>query len=117
MAKFPSTNIDKLIGQRIQQKRRELGYTAERLSEYVDISQPQLSRYERGTNKINLSHLVAIATFLKTPMSYFFADCMEKFEWNNDELDRHWLTLTDEQKTAFVTFLNTLKNSPNSLSA
>ena len=109
MAKFPSSEIDKLIGQRIQQKRRELGYTAVKLSEYVDISQPQLSRYERGTNKINVAHLVAIASFLKTPISYFFADCLGEFEWNNDELDRYWQELTTPQKTIFVSFLKELK--------
>lgn len=109
MAKFPSTNIDKLIGQRIQQKRKELGYTAEKLSEYVDISQPQLSRYERGTNKINMAHLVAIAIFLKTPISYFFADCMDQFEWNNDELDRHWQELSLSQKSLFVEFLQEIR--------
>ena len=48
-----ASDVDRAVGQRIQQKRKELGYTAERLSEYVDISQPQLSLYERGTNKIN----------------------------------------------------------------
>ena len=39
-----ASDIDRAVGQRIQQKRKELGYTAEKLSEYVDISQPQLSR-------------------------------------------------------------------------
>ena len=63
MAKFTPSEIDRLIGQRIQKRRKELGLTAEKLSEYVDISQPQFSRYERGTNKINVAHLVAIATF------------------------------------------------------
>ena len=53
MAKFVPTNVDRLIGQRIQRKRKELGYTVEKLSEFVNISQPQFSRYERGTNKIN----------------------------------------------------------------
>ncbi|WP_132689979.1 helix-turn-helix domain-containing protein [Volucribacter psittacicida] len=111
MAKFIPTNIDKLIGQRIQQKRKEQGYTAEKLSEYVDISQPQLSRYERGTNKINMSHLVAIAHFLKTPISYFFVDCMKNEEWNSDELDLHWQQLNLEQKRAIVHLLATLRNS------
>lgn len=111
MAQLLATNIDKLIGQRIQRKRRELGYTAEKLSEYVDISQPQLSRYERGSNKINMAHLVAIATFLKTPISYFFADCMESSDWNSDELDRHWQELTISQKTLFVSFLKELRKS------
>ncbi|MDG6894831.1 helix-turn-helix domain-containing protein [Volucribacter amazonae] len=110
MAQLISTNIDKIIGQRIQQKRKELGYTAEKLSEYVDISQPQLSRYERGTNKINISHLVAIANFLRTPISYFFVGCIETGEWNSDELDLYWQQLTQEQKKAFINLLEKIKN-------
>lgn len=109
MAQLISTDIDKLIGQRIQQKRREKGYSAERLSEYVDISQPQLSRYERGANKINVAHLVAIATFLKTPISYFFEDCMVGFDWNSDEVDRYWIDLTLRQKTLLVELLKEIK--------
>ncbi|STO55607.1 XRE family transcriptional regulator [Canicola haemoglobinophilus] len=111
MAQPTATVIDKLVGQRIQQKRRELGYTAEKLSEYVDITQPQLSRYERGTNKINVAHLVSIATFLKTPISYFFSDCMIDNEWNTDELDRHWQELTQSQKRHFVAFLKDLRSN------
>ena len=109
MAKFTPSEIDRVIGQRIQKRRKELGLTAEKLSEYVDISQPQFSRYERGTNKINVAHLVAIATFLKTPISYFFADCMDDFEWNGDEVDQVWASLTHSQKSHLVAFIKDLK--------
>ncbi len=108
MAKFLPTNIDYLIGQKIQQKRKEKGFTAEWLSEQVEISQPQLSRYERGTNKINVAHLASIAIFLKTPISYFFSDIMGQFDWNDDELDRNWQELNQEQKQALVAFLKSL---------
>ncbi|MDY5107184.1 MAG: helix-turn-helix transcriptional regulator [Actinobacillus minor] len=113
MAQPLATEIDRLVGQRIQKKRRELGFTAEKLSEYVNLTQPQLSRYERGTNKINIAHLVAIATFLKTPISYFFADCMEEFGWSNDEmeLDRHWQELSASQKTLFIPLLKELRKN------
>ena len=113
MAQPLATEIDRLVGQRIQKKRRELGFTAEKLSEYVNLTQPQLSRYERGTNKINVAHLVAIATFLKTPISYFFADCMEEFGWNNNEmeLDRHWQELSASQKTLFIPLLKELRKN------
>lgn len=104
-----ASDMDRLVGQRIQQKRRELGYTAEKLSEYVDISQPQLSRYERGVNKINVAHLVSIATFLQTPIGYFFVDCMENTEWNSDELDNYWQDLTLSQKVRIVELLKALK--------
>ncbi|MBF0784937.1 XRE family transcriptional regulator [Muribacter muris] len=109
MAQPVASEIDRFVGQRIQQKRREKGYSAERLSEYVDISQPQLSRYERGANKINVAHLVAIATFLKTPISYFFEDCMSGFDWNSDEADRYWMDLTQRQKTLLVELLKEIK--------
>lgn len=92
-----------------QKRRKELGYTAEKLSEHVNLTQPQLSRYERGTNKINVAHLVAIATFLKTPISYFFADCMDSFDWSGDEVDRVWAGLTHSQKSHFAAFLKELQ--------
>lgn len=111
MAQPLASEIDRLVGQRIQRKRRELGFTAEKLSEYVNLTQPQLSRYERGTNKINVAHLVAIATFLKTPINYFFMDCMDDFEWNGDEVDQVWASLTPSQKSHFVAFLKELQKN------
>ncbi|MGV6989537.1 helix-turn-helix domain-containing protein [Testudinibacter sp. P80/BLE/0925] len=110
MAKLDPTEVDRLIGKRIQQKRKECGFSAEKLSELLDISQQQLSRYERGTNKINVSHLVSIANFLHTPISYFFMDCMLDSDWNSDRIDRHWQALTLPQKTAFIAFLESLAN-------
>ena len=71
MAQLPSDSADKQVGQRIQMRRKELGMTAQHLAELVDISHQQLSRYERGTNKINVAHLVNIAVKLNTPISWF----------------------------------------------
>ncbi|MBC8944205.1 MULTISPECIES: helix-turn-helix domain-containing protein [Xenorhabdus] len=71
-----------LIGKRIYIKRKELGITATALAKQIGISQQQLSRYERGTNRINVTHLVAISKKLETRISWFFEDC---FEENNKE--------------------------------
>ncbi|CAM3962469.1 helix-turn-helix transcriptional regulator [Klebsiella quasivariicola] len=57
MVKLMADSADKLVGQRIQTRRKEAGLTAADLAETIDISQQQLSRYERGTNKINIAHL------------------------------------------------------------
>ncbi|MCW9715092.1 MULTISPECIES: helix-turn-helix domain-containing protein [Avibacterium] len=76
MSKLSVTKTDRLIGKRIQQKRKELGFSASELSEKIGIAQQQLSRYERGENKINVAHLVEIATVLKTDISWFFIDCI-----------------------------------------
>ncbi|OTA17461.1 Repressor of flagellae, MrxJ [Xenorhabdus vietnamensis] len=69
--------VNLLVGQRIQTKRKELGITATALAKQIGISQQQLSRYERGTNRINLAHLVVIAKILDTPIDWFFEDCKE----------------------------------------
>ncbi|EPJ9673710.1 TPA: helix-turn-helix transcriptional regulator [Citrobacter freundii] len=121
MAKLTSDTADKKVGQRIQMRRKELGMTAQQLSEQVDISQQQLSRYERGTNKINVSHLVNIAAGLNTPISWFFIDCQPEFERVVEEhqeyipiqdadlkrrLEQIWPRLTREQRRVLILFLD-----------
>lgn len=113
MAQLPAEMTDKLIGQRIQQKRKEFGYSAEKLSECINLSQQQLSRYERGASKINVNHLIDIAIFFKTPINWFFQDCIpvnftEK-ELKEIEINQKWDSLSSIQKEAFITFLETLK--------
>ncbi|OOF63291.1 helix-turn-helix domain-containing protein [Rodentibacter sp. Ppn85] len=112
MAQLLAAAADKSIGQRIQQKRKEFGYSAERLSECINLSQQQLSRYERGVSKINVNHLIDIAIFFNTPISFFFQDCMPETlmqeELKEVEINQKWDNLSNVQKQAFVAFLDTL---------
>jgi transcriptional regulator with XRE-family HTH domain len=64
-----------LVGKRIQMKRRELGITAAELADRIGVSHQQLSRYERGTNRISLEQLVVVSITLKTSVSWFLEDC------------------------------------------
>ncbi|MEA3696755.1 helix-turn-helix transcriptional regulator [Enterobacter hormaechei] len=121
MAKLTSETTDKLVGQRIQKRRKELGMTALQLAEYADISQQQLSRYERGTNKINVAHLVNIAIKTNTPISWFFIDCFDENSSGNNKqsefvpvkdidlknrLEQVWPRLTHEQRRVLIMFLD-----------
>lgn len=128
MAKLSVSTIDKDIGKRLQQRRKELKITVAKLSEDVGISPQQLARYERGENKINLEHFVKLTAKLNTPISWFFIehdiamlaitknkfDAPQKsyFTKQNNDLDirllQHWQHLTIEQKRAFILFLDTL---------
>lgn len=126
MSKLTVTEADKLIGQRIQQRRKEQGLTAAKLSEEIDVSQQQLSRYERGTNKINVTHLIDIAARLDTPISWFFMDfnfdtisgsaenANKLAEIKEDELksqlDYLWPRLSLEQRRAFIILLDSFTN-------
>lgn len=122
MARFLADSVDATIGKRIQQRRKEAAWTAEQLAEQIGVSQQQFSRYERGTTKINVSHLVKIAVVLDTPISWFFADsCADNLNFSaqvhpvpvvDDELkqrlDYQWQQLNKEQKRQLVIFLDSM---------
>lgn len=122
MSRFIAAEIDLAIGKRIQQRRKEVGLTAENLAEQIGVSQQQFSRYERGATKINVAHLVNIAVILDTPISWFFVDSKaqnltfsDKAQYvpvRNDtlklRLDYHWATLSNEQKRSLISFLDTM---------
>ncbi|WP_410743430.1 helix-turn-helix domain-containing protein [Citrobacter portucalensis] len=83
-------------------------------------SQQQLSRYERGTNKINIAHLVKIAVALKTPISWFFIDCMEDLNVSDipinyatgldvelkQRLEQVWNKLDNTKRKSLIMFLD-----------
>lgn len=69
--KYP---IAKMVGNKIRKIRKEYGLTETDLAMYLNISQQQFSRYERGINRIDIDSLVAISFFLKVSIHYFFED-------------------------------------------
>ncbi|MBF0750584.1 MULTISPECIES: helix-turn-helix domain-containing protein [unclassified Pasteurella] len=125
MSKFMAAEVDSAIGKRIQQRRKEIGLTAEVLAEQIGVSQQQFSRYERGATKINVSHLVNIAVILNTPIDWFFADSKaENLTFSNEthytplrtdslksRLDYHWKHLSHSQKRNLINFLDSVINN------
>lgn len=121
MSKLSVTEVDRLIGKRIQQRRKELGLTTSILSEQIGIAQQQLSRYERGDNKINVSHLVEIAVALDTEIGWFFLDCLSdepktsrKFipvaeDEIRTRLAHHLDNLNADERRGLLVFLDTLQ--------
>ena len=121
MSKLSVTEIDRLIGKRIQQKRKELRLNASELSEQIGIAQQQLSRYERGENKINVAHLVEIASALNTEIGWFFIDCVSDQTTDNkrkfipvsedsvrNRLNTHLDRLRADKKRGLLVFLETV---------
>ncbi|MGX2975578.1 helix-turn-helix domain-containing protein [Ursidibacter arcticus] len=123
MKRFIAAEVDLAIGKRIQQRRKEVGLTAENLAEQIGVSQQQFSRYERGATKINVAHLVNIAVILDTPISWFFADSRaENLTFTNAQdyvpvrndalkqrLDYHWVNLSNDQKRNLINFLDAMQ--------
>ncbi|HGN0842707.1 helix-turn-helix domain-containing protein [Proteus sp. G4379] len=66
-----SKTINFRIGQRIRHLRKNLKYSGKLFAKELGISQQQLSRYERGTNRISIEFVYLITEKFDVHISYF----------------------------------------------
>lgn len=64
--------MDILIGQRLRERRKELGMSQRQLGEMMGVSNQQLQKYENAENRIAASRLFKVALLLDRPMGWFF---------------------------------------------
>jgi len=74
--KLPS-GIDRLVGQRLRWRRRELRLTQEKLGELLDLTFQQVQKYEKGVNRVSAGRLFEIAAVLGVPVGYFYDGASE----------------------------------------
>ena len=101
----------KLIGKRIQEKRKNLNKTQEDLAEYLDVSVGYVSNMERGTTKLSLTTLANISDFLRCDVS----DLVSKVSTNgssylNEELSILINLLTNKEKNTLLSLLQAYVN-------
>jgi transcriptional regulator with XRE-family HTH domain len=65
------TQIFKIIGRKIRQRRKLLGLAQADLACKCGVSFQQIQKYEYGMNKIHAARLVLLAKCLGVHMSYF----------------------------------------------
>ena len=68
------TDISLIIGRRIRELRRHHNLTTRQLGNLTGISQHQMSRYERGVNRIHVDVLYRISRVLRCGFDDFFTD-------------------------------------------
>ena len=69
--------IDRRIGERIKQRREELGLTQEQFAEQLGLTTNYISTIERGASFPRYDKLVAIINGLKTSADSIFCDVIE----------------------------------------
>ena len=74
--KLPS-GIDRLVGQRLRWRRRELRLTQEKLGELLNLTFQQVQKYEKGVNRISAGRLYEIAAALGVQIAYFYDGASE----------------------------------------
>ena len=70
-SKIPS-GIDRIVGQRLRWRRRELRLTQEQLGEKLGLTFQQVQKYEKGVNRISAGRLFEMAAVLAIPITYFY---------------------------------------------
>jgi transcriptional regulator with XRE-family HTH domain len=66
--------IDVHVGSRIKIRRKLLRMSQSDLGKVLGYSFQQIQKYEKGTNRVSASKLVAIANALNVPITVFFDD-------------------------------------------
>jgi transcriptional regulator with XRE-family HTH domain len=99
-SKLPS-GIDRVVGQRIRWRRRELKLTQERLGELLELTFQQVQKYEKGVNRVSAGRLFEIAGVLNVPINYFFEGAeefleAEQSEFAEDDDEPHAPVMTPE---------------------
>jgi len=69
--------VDDHVGERIRERRAQMGMTQEDLGRALNISYQQVQKYETGANRISAGRLYEIAEQLNVDITYFFADFAE----------------------------------------
>jgi transcriptional regulator with XRE-family HTH domain len=64
--------IDNYVGERIRERRTELGRTQEELGRALKISYQQVQKYETAANRVSAGRLYELAHELEVDVSYFF---------------------------------------------
>jgi transcriptional regulator with XRE-family HTH domain len=123
MAKFlaDGKRVDFHVGERIRERRAELGLTQEDLGRTLQISYQQIQKYETGANRVSAGRLFEIATALSVEIAYFFdgyetglpAEPLPHGGHNRAaiELVRNFLEIQDESvRSAVTTLMRALKD-------
>jgi transcriptional regulator with XRE-family HTH domain len=67
-----ANSVDKRIGQRVKQRRLELGMSQERLADLLGVTFQQIQKYEKGVNRVAASRLFELSSALGVALGYFF---------------------------------------------
>lgn len=90
------SNIAQIIGAYLRSMRIEKNLTGGQIGELLSISQQQVSRYERGINRVSLEFLMSYVEALDLS----FDDFLSTFLW---ELQRERLHQLNREKIAHQT--------------
>lgn len=89
----------KIIGNRIQCKRKSKNITQEQMAEYLDVTPGYISQLERGVTKINLDILCSISEYLGCDMTEFlYKNNVPNISFYDDDIADGYNRLTPSER-------------------
>jgi len=79
--------VDKHVGSRIRERRRELHISQQEISNILGVSYQQLQKYENGNNRISAGRLFLLAHILKIEVGYFYQGLPPSEELFKDKMN------------------------------
>ena len=64
--------VDAHVGARIRERRIVLGLTQHQVTGMIGVTYQQMTKYERGINRVSAGRLYDIACALNAPIGYFY---------------------------------------------
>lgn len=74
---MPKDPLDRLLGRRLEQLRKERGWTPERLGEGAGVSAAQILRYEAGESRLSTNRLFRLSRQLGVSPMAFYEEIVE----------------------------------------
>jgi len=71
-------DADRLIGERIRQRRNQMGMSQEELGEALGVTFQQVQKYEKGANRVTSGRLLDIASALECSINDLFGGVGDK---------------------------------------
>ncbi len=73
-----ANTVDRHLGEKLRERRLEVGMTQETLADLLGITFQQIQKYEKGINRISASRLFEMTRILSVSVTYFFEDLTDK---------------------------------------
>ena len=67
-----SLAVEQHIGQKLKQRRQELGLTQYELGKKLEITSQQVHKYEKGIDRLSASRLLELGKLLSVSTSFFY---------------------------------------------
>ena len=108
----------KALGERIQQRRLQLGLSQSEAAEKLDLSISFFSRIERGEKVASLETIIKIVNFFEFSLDFLFQDSIKKGVSDNLQIEllQIFIDKSPKQAERLIDWLKMLSENINRLS-